>query len=114
MQEQLDAWSRGSHHAVAVCNDCHAPHEFVGKYATKAINGWNHSLAFTTGRFHEPIQITSLNRRVTESACRHCHGEIVTAMAAEHRGQRGEVACLRCHGSVGHSELSPVAVHVEE
>ncbi len=47
MTEQFDAWSRGSHHAVAVCNDCHAPHDLIGKYTTKAINGWNHSKAFT-------------------------------------------------------------------
>jgi cytochrome c nitrite reductase small subunit len=32
MREQYDAWLKASHHAVAVCNDCHAPHTLAGKY----------------------------------------------------------------------------------
>src|SRR5690242_21733876 len=48
MREQFDGWVASSHRAVAVCNDCHAPHDFVGKYVTKAVNGFNHSFAFTT------------------------------------------------------------------
>jgi cytochrome c nitrite reductase small subunit len=40
MREQLDGWLASSHRAVAVCNDCHAPHDLVGKYATKAVNGF--------------------------------------------------------------------------
>lgn len=101
MQDHLDAWQKSSHHAVAVCNDCHAPHNFVGKYYTKGLNGWNHSLAFTTGRFHEPIQITARNRTVTEQACRHCHQEIVQGIDwMHHEGQ--ELSCIQCHGSAGH------------
>jgi cytochrome c nitrite reductase small subunit len=115
MNEQYDGWIKSSHRAVAECNDCHTPPGLVPKYAIKALNGFRHSLAFTTGRFHEPIQITALNRAVTERACRHCHGDIVLAMTGgtSHAGRRGEVACLRCHGSVGHAELSPVALQTE-
>ena len=103
MDEQYSAWSRGSHRAVAVCNDCHAPHDFFGKYLTKGINGWNHSLAFTTGRFPEPIRITPRNRRITENACRSCHGEIVQAIDA-HAGAdpADRLACLTCHRDAGH------------
>jgi len=103
MTEQYDAWSRGSHHAVAVCNDCHAPHDLIGKYTTKAINGWNHSKAFTTGNFVEPIQITARNRAITEHACRSCHADLVQMIDANHR-PGGELACLRCHASVGHMQ----------
>lgn len=101
MQEQFRAWSRGSHHAVAVCNDCHTPHTFVGKYATKALNGFNHSLAFTTGRFHEPIQITARNHAITEAACRYCHAEIVRQIDRFGHGDDA-VSCVRCHADVGH------------
>ncbi len=100
MQSHYDAWSRSSHHAVAVCNDCHTPHDFVGKYAVKGRNGWNHALAFTTGRFHEPIRITEPNRRVTEAACRRCHADIVHAIDA--RPGAEPIACIRCHRDVGH------------
>ena len=80
MEEQYVGWTKSSHRAVAVCNDCHTPPGLVPKYGTKAINGFNHSFAFTTGRFPEPIRITGRNRRVTEAACRKCHEPIVEAI----------------------------------
>jgi cytochrome c nitrite reductase small subunit len=105
MHEQLDGWRKSSHHAVAVCNDCHTPHDLVGKYTVKAVNGFLHSYAFTTGDFPEPIRITERNRRVTEQTCRGCH----TALAAGLDGAHAEqVACLRCHPSVGHLERAAV------
>ena len=70
MREQLDGWVKSSHRAVAGCNDCHTPPDFVGKYYTKARNGFWHSFYFTTGGFHEPIRINEFNRGVTERAFR--------------------------------------------
>lgn len=101
MNEQFDGWQRSSHRAVAGCNDCHAPHTFLGKYATKATNGFWHSFAFTTGRFHDPIQIKPANLRVTEGACRHCHEDIVHALDSDVHGAP-QLSCVRCHDSVGH------------
>jgi cytochrome c nitrite reductase small subunit len=101
MREQYDGWIAGSHRAAAVCNDCHTPPGLVGKYTTKALNGFWHSFAFTTGRFHEPIQINARNRAVTEAACRHCHGAVVEAMDAGRPGA-ARLACTGCHASVGH------------
>ncbi len=104
MREQYDGWTRSSHHAVAVCNDCHTPDAFVGKYMGKAINGWNHSFAFTTGEFAEPIRITSRNRAVTEARCRGCHEPVVFAIdgdVAAHTTAES-MSCIRCHDSVGH------------
>lgn len=100
MRPQFEAWQKSSHHAVAVCNDCHAPPGGVAKYYTKALNGYHHSLAFTTGDFHEPIRITSRNREITEAQCRRCHAATVDAMGT-HGGGAG-VSCIRCHDSVGH------------
>ena len=76
MQNHYDAWAKGSHHAVAVCNDCHTPHSLIPKYYTKALNGYHHSLAFTTGNFHEPIQATEFNRAIAEANCRYCHQDM--------------------------------------
>jgi cytochrome c nitrite reductase small subunit len=101
MREQYDGWIAGSHRAVAGCNDCHTPPGTIAKYATKALNGFWHSFAFTTGRFHEPIQITARNHGVTESACRHCHADVVQAMDAG-RGRTGQLTCTGCHASAGH------------
>ncbi|MFP5380550.1 MAG: cytochrome c nitrite reductase small subunit, partial [Vicinamibacteria bacterium] len=85
MREQYDGWQRSSHRSVAVCNDCHAPHDVIGKYSTKARNGFWHSFYFTTGTFHEPIRITSRNAAVTEGACRTCHADIVSAIDSSPR-----------------------------
>ncbi len=41
MQEQFSGWLKSSHRAVAVCNDCHTPPGLVGKYTTKARNGFS-------------------------------------------------------------------------
>lgn len=104
MREQFEGWTRSSHHAVATCNDCHTPHAFVGKWATKALNGWNHSFAFTTGRFEEPIRIGPRNRAITERACRSCHQTLVeTIDFAGHVGVAQPLSCLRCHWNVGHA-----------
>lgn len=103
MQEQYDGWTRASHHAVAGCNDCHTPHDFAGKWFTKALNGFNHSWAFTTGNFAEPIRITPRNAEITEGTCRSCHVSVVASIDAHAEpGTADALDCTRCHESVGH------------
>lgn len=103
MRDQYDSWVKSSHGKVAVCNDCHAPHDsLVGKWYCKGRNGFFHSLAFTTGQHPDPIHITEYNRRVTEHACRHCHGEIVNAIDAHTAHGADSLECIRCHANVGH------------
>jgi cytochrome c nitrite reductase small subunit len=101
MQDHYDGWLKSSHRNAATCNDCHAPANLVGKYLTKADNGFWHSFAFTTGRYPDPIRIKPRNHEVTEKACRKCHAEIVGAIDGGHHGKQ-EVSCVRCHTSVGH------------
>ena len=101
MREQFDGWIASSHRSVAVCNDCHTPHQVIPKYLTKAINGWNHSVAFTTDDFLEPIRITPRNLAVTESTCRTCHQDVVAAI--DHQStEQTRLRCIRCHSTVGH------------
>jgi len=96
MREHYGAWRKSSHHAIATCNDCHAPPSGPRKYWVKAVNGFNHSYAFTTGDFVEPIRITASNRAVTEEQCRRCHADVIHTMGT------AQVSCIRCHDSVGH------------
>src|SRR6188474_2737792 len=65
MQEQYDGWIKSSHRSVATCNDCHTPPSVVGKYTTKALNGFWHSFYFTTGTYQDPIRITRRNEKIT-------------------------------------------------
>jgi cytochrome c nitrite reductase small subunit len=103
MSEHYNAWLKSSHRSVAVCNDCHAPHNLTGKYATKARNGFWHSFYFTTGTFKDPLRITPRNHDVTEHACRYCHEAVTEAIdhGAAALGT-GQIECIRCHRYVGH------------
>ena len=101
MQEHYDGWIKSSHRSVATCNDCHTPGNLIGKYATKADNGFWHSFAFTTGDYPEPLRIKPRNRRITENACRKCHQDIVEAIEGVH-GTEEKTSCVRCHREVGH------------
>jgi cytochrome c nitrite reductase small subunit len=67
MNEQYDGWPKSWRRAVVTCNDCHTPANFLGKYATKASNGFWHSFYFATGAFHEPIQIKKRNLEITDA-----------------------------------------------
>lgn len=103
MQSHYDAWIKSSHKKAAVCNDCHTPHNFTGKYAVKGINGFRHSFAFTSGWFHEPIQINDFNRSVAENACRYCHKDIVQ-MIDRGETKKMKLSCTTCHKTVGHDQ----------
>jgi cytochrome c nitrite reductase small subunit len=102
MRTQFDGWNRSSHKAVATCNDCHTPHDFVGKWAVKGINGWNHSLAFTTGNFPEPIRIKQFNAQIAQANCVECHQTLVSQIHSSEPAQ--DRSCVVCHGNVGHGD----------
>ena len=98
MSGHLDGWQQSSHHAFATCNDCHTPAATIGKYVTKATNGYHHSMAFTLGRLpradpRPPREPRGRRGPVPPLPRRH----VVDAMTAG-----GEVSCIRCHASVGH------------
>jgi len=103
MQDHFDSWQHSSHQHVAVCADCHLPHDPIGKLVTEGDNGFFHSLAFTLDNFHDPIQIKPRNRRVTQGACLHSHESLVHDMLPD--DPTGEMlACVHCHRDVGHAE----------
>ncbi len=100
MREQFDRWNRSSHQAVATCNDCHTPHAFPDKWIVKGINGWNHSVAFTTGNFPNTIRIREFNARIAEENCVECHQTMVSNVHPA--AGNAALSCFACHGNVGH------------
>jgi cytochrome c nitrite reductase small subunit len=109
MREELDSWEKSGHHHVAVCNDCHVPHDFAGKMLAKARNGWNHSKAFTLQDFHEPIMIGPRNAAILQENCLRCHGDFVHDITVM-EGAAGEtVSCVHCHKNVGHAPTRPTS-----
>lgn len=105
MRDQYASWQKSSHHAWATCNACHVPHNFWGKWYTKAENGLRHSWMFTFGGFPEPIQARPVSRAILEQNCRDCHQSLIRALLGEqparHPAPHGD-DCLRCHRHVGH------------
>ncbi len=104
MNEQYNSWAKGSHKAVAGCNDCHAPHDnLVHKYLNKADNGFWHALKFTTGAYPENIRIREVNREITRESCLHCHGNLVKDIEEPRMTtHNNQIDCLQCHADVGH------------
>ena len=102
MRSYFDSWNRSGHHAAAACNDCHTPHDPIGKMAVKGLNGFNHSRAFTTGRFTDPIRIKGLNRAVAQNNCVRCHESLTYRMALK---TSGRADCLACHAETGHAVI---------
>ena len=103
MRDHYDGWQKASHHAVATCNDCHTPHDFVGKYYTKAENGFWHSYGLHAPELPRPAPHPAEERRVLQRSCVHCHEELVHDILGHGDGEDGGAAsCVRCHASVGH------------
>ncbi len=100
MREQYDSWQKASHHAFAVCNDCHSPDDFLGKWLTKAENGFRHSKGFTLQDFHEPIMIRPKNFEILNRSCLKCHDALTNEI--RHTSELGFMNCVRCHRNVGH------------
>lgn len=123
MQPQYDSWQKSSHHAVAVCVDCHLPPDLVPKYIAKAENGWRHGKLFTTGGFKEPIEVQQFGRRILQANCENCHRDMISEMNrvdgvdASHpvrdyvsggRPLEEQVLCTHCHSTVGHGVRAAV------
>jgi cytochrome c nitrite reductase small subunit len=104
MWPQYEGWQKASHHTAATCVDCHLPHDFIGKYTAKAVNGYHHSYGFTLQNFHEPIHIKGNNARILQDNCLRCHEGLVHDMLAAAEPRRDEVACVHCHATVGHGD----------
>ncbi|HYV75188.1 MAG TPA: cytochrome c nitrite reductase small subunit [Candidatus Binatia bacterium] len=96
MREQFDGWLKSSHRAVATCNSCHTPANLIGKYATKASNGFWHSFFFTTGGYEDNIQIKPHSLAITEQACRNCLAKLsmLSKQRTRHRAPGSSPACV--------------------
>ncbi len=105
MQPYFDAWQKASHHTVATCNDCHLPHNFVGKWIAKGDNGFRHSWANTFQNFHEPIQIIHRNSVTLQNNCLRCHEGLTHNMLASSTINADLNSCIHCHSDVGHGPM---------
>lgn len=102
MNTVYENWMKGGHQHVAVCNDCHVPHNLVGKLWTKADNGFHHSFAFTFKKVPVAIKARDASARIVQKNCVRCHQVMAAPAACGASGTEPALRCVSCHREVGH------------
>jgi cytochrome c nitrite reductase small subunit len=113
MNTQYATWQHSSHKGVG-CIECHLPTDStVEKYLAKAIDGYNHSVAFTLGTYDPAIKISDYGAKRVQKNCISCHSEMTSQLRSNfHRnhafgkeGADSERKCWSCHKSVPHGKV---------
>jgi cytochrome c nitrite reductase small subunit len=103
MNTVFEGWLKGGHQHVAVCNDCHVPHDFLGKWFTKADNGLHHSFAFTFKDIPLMIHAKARSQKVVQDNCLRCHRDMAQHPVYGASGREAALQCVTCHREAGHS-----------
>ena len=118
MNTQYATWQHSSHARVASCVDCHLPTDGnFNKYKAKAIDGWNHSVAFTMDTYEQAIQISEYGAQRVQDNCIACHSslasQIVVNAGKYHNYDDPSLKtgrkCWDCHKSVPHGKVRGVS-----
>ena len=117
MNTQYASWQHSAHARVANCIECHLPTDgFVNKYMAKAVDGWNHSKAFTLGTYKHAIQISDDGAKRVQKNCISCHKSITSTLSTnadkyhnfdEEYVENGR-KCWSCHKSVPHGKARSI------
>ncbi len=102
MNGVFEGWSKGGHQHVAVCNDCHVPHNLIGKLWTKADNGFHHSYAFTFKEVPVAIKARESSKEIVQENCMRCHTAMAAPAICGAGGAGPALRCVSCHREVGH------------
>ena len=115
MASEYATWQRGSHARVAVCNDCHVPHDnFLKKYAFKAKDGLRHATIFTLRMEPQVIKLNKAAIPVVQKNCVRCHVNLVENVSPSeirdesfHSGESR--LCWECHRQTPHGQVNSLA-----
>jgi cytochrome c nitrite reductase small subunit len=98
MTDAYVAWQRGSHGRVAICTDCHVPHNnFMAKYAFKATDGLKHSYVFTLRKEPQVLQLSNRAVPVVQANCLRCHSDRIEMIRLAASSER---KCWDCHNNI--------------
>ena len=105
MNPQYATWQHSAHANVAVCNDCHVPHDnFAHHYLFKSQDGMRHSAIFTMRAEPQVIRLSDRAVPVVESNCQRCHDNVIHNVALGEY-QPGDPRCWDCHRSTPHGTV---------
>lgn len=110
MTDAYATWKRGSHARVAVCTDCHVPHNnVVAKYAFKGLDGLRHSYVFTTRQEPQVMELSQRARPVVQANCIRCHKDQIAMIKL---ATSLEQSCWRCHQNI-HGQVHSLSASPE-
>lgn len=114
MTTQYSTWMHSSHREVAMCNDCHVPHNnIVNEYFFHAKDGLRHTAVFTLGIEPQVYELTSEAAEVVQYNCKRCHEHTVSQVAAMNVDGRNFEAegqlCWQCHRQTPHGQVASQA-----
>jgi len=101
MKDAYDGWKVSSHRNIT-CNECHTPHDMVGKYATKVEHGARHSYVFTFGD-PQLMRLKESGEDIVTDNCVQCHQTMVNNILPDHANER---RCIQCHEGVAHGRMA--------
>ncbi|MGE0267290.1 MAG: cytochrome c nitrite reductase small subunit [Candidatus Omnitrophota bacterium] len=115
MFPQYETWLHSSHREVAVCNDCHVPHDTaINKYFFKARDGLRHSTIYTLRTEPQVIRMHEEGQAVVQSNCIRCHEKLFDGTDLIHgtyeQYVKGDAKlCWQCHREVPHGRVRSLA-----
>jgi cytochrome c nitrite reductase small subunit len=111
MYPQYATWKHSSHRDVAVCSDCHVPHDnFFRTYYFKASDGARHATIFTARAEPHVIQIKNAGKNVVQENCIRCHQDLVEMttiieVTGKNYHEGAGNRCWDCHRDVPHGTV---------
>ena len=110
MDAQYEGWFHAAHERIAVCTDCHLPHQNIASYYLyKGYSGMRDVYSFTFKTYPAAIRATQQTDEIIQANCIRCHIDTVENILTG--PQLFDRYCWDCHRSVAHGErglsLSP-------
>jgi cytochrome c nitrite reductase small subunit len=104
MTDAYASWQRGSHGRVAICTDCHVPHNHIAaKYAFKAVDGLKHSYVFTLRKEPQVLKLSTRAVPVVQANCLRCHSDQLVMVRLATSSER---KCWDCHNNIHYAVRS--------
>jgi cytochrome c nitrite reductase small subunit len=111
MRSEFATWQHSSHREVAVCNDCHVPHNNAfNKYFFKAKDGLRHAAMFTLRMEPQVIKMHAAGQAVVQKNCQECHRRLIEEVGLQNVTLEDKMhgdgkLCWDCHREVPHGRV---------
>jgi cytochrome c nitrite reductase small subunit len=103
MDSQYENWYHAAHERVAVCTDCHLPHQnLISYYLYKGYSGMRDVFSFTFASYPPAIRATLQTDQIVQANCIRCHNDTVEDILAG--PQAFDRHCWDCHRAAAHGE----------